>query len=669
MNNFKEKSPLEIQKQVESVNQILGVDVSPQSWQTLNKYEIKEKHKVRYDAYLTVLRELKKDIKDEEAIDRAREHVTMLNNLKSFIDSHQESAQDARGERHSSVYLDIQAFLEEGKTEGYVKLPTGVGKTVIFARLIEALGLKTFVVVPTKVLVEQTGERIDEFTDVELGKMYSEQKDTDSHVTITTYQSLVQNIKNGKLDPAKVPLLVLDEAHRALGDETQKALAQFTGLKIGFTATDFFSAHKNVSEVLSECVHSMSLSEAIREGALANTRTIHAFTEVDLSSVQIINGNYNEAELEKAINIESRNKAAVELYQKEFSDKKAVCYCSGVQHAKTLADLFNKSGISCASITQDTPKESRKEIFAKFKIGEIKVLCNANILIEGFDEDTCSVGFNLRPTQSWVNAEQRGGRPLRLDKNDPEKVGAVVDFIDKNSKRKPVLFSEILGGESFIKNNRNLKPKEKYIENDDEPDSGSHAFSPILIQGLRVVVDTKEILQVTREYSESREKIAALTYQELQAQVHAANIKSSHEYSNVAPSKGWPSFATLIKKSEFQDWDEFLGREKMATLNYQELQAEVCALGIKSCAEYENVYSSKSWPSLNVLRKKVEWQGLDEFLGRKKFNLGNLKAKVRAAGIRSSYKYRKVAPDKGWPSRGFLSKQEGFKSWDKFFEI
>ena len=623
MNNFKEKSPLEIQKQVESVNQILGVDVSPQSWQTLNKYEIKEKHKVRYDAYLTVLRELKKDIKDEEAIDRAREHVTMLNNLKSFIDSHQESAQDARGERHSSVYLDIQAFLEEGKTEGYVKLPTGVGKTVIFARLIEALGLKTFVVVPTKVLVEQTGERIDEFTDVELGKMYSEQKDTDSHVTITTYQSLVQNIKNGKLDPAKVPLLVLDEAHRALGDETQKALAQFTGLKIGFTATDFFSAHKNVSEVLSECVHSMSLSEAIREGALANTRTIHAFTEVDLSSVQIINGNYNEAELEKAINIESRNKAAVELYQKEFSDKKAVCYCSGVQHAKTLADLFNKSGISCASITQDTPKESRKEIFAKFKIGEIKVLCNANILIEGFDEDTCSVGFNLRPTQSWVNAEQRGGRPLRLDKNDPEKVGAVVDFIDKNSKRKPVLFSEILGGESFIKNNRNLKPKEKDSDvddliKDDESELSSQAFDPIMIDGLRVVVDTREILQVTREYSESREKIAPLTYQELQAEVRAAGIRSSREYIKEAPSKGWPSARFLLKQEGFETWGEFLGREKRVTLTFQELQAEVRAAGIRSSKEYMKEFSSKGWPSYNALLKQEGFKDWDEFLGREK---------------------------------------------------
>ncbi len=512
---FRQKTPEELVAQVQKVNEILGVPVTPRSWETLSKDEIKESHKVRYEAYLAVLRESKQEIKDEEVVARAREHVTMLNNLEAFIGSHEESVGGGRDERHASVYQDLQSFIEAGKTKGYVKLPTGVGKTVIFARLIEALGLKTLVVVPTKVLVNQTGQRFEEFTDIEFGKLYSEQKDTGSHVTVTTYASLVRNIKNGTLDPTNIPLLILDEAHRALGEETVKLLREFQGLQLGFTATDVYSKDKNVAEILPECIHSMSLSEAIQEGSLATTQTIHAFTEVDLSSVTVSKDGYNQAELEKAVNVAGRNKAAVELYQKAFSGRKAVCYCSGIGHANTLAKLFNKSGVPSAVITKDTTEESkdgimgRKEIFEKFKSGEILVLCNARVLIEGFDEDTCSVGFNLHPTRSLVEAEQRGGRPGRLNANDPGKVSTIVDFIDKNAKRKSVLFSEILGGAYVVQ-----KSERKKVGNFTDKttttkriEKNSELLKLISVEGLRVSVDSQEILTVTREYKESREKM------------------------------------------------------------------------------------------------------------------------------------------------------------------
>ncbi len=198
---FREKTPQELQAQVKRVHKVLGVNVAPHSWEMLNKYEIQEKYAVRYEAYLAALRAERNGIKDEEVTQKSKEYVTALNNLAQFVEGHGEGELDARGERQSSVFKDLQSFLEEGKTSGYVKLPTGVGKTVIFAKLIESLGLKALVVVPTKTLVTQTGERFEQFTDIEFGKLYSQQKDYNSPVTITTYASLVANVKNGLLTP------------------------------------------------------------------------------------------------------------------------------------------------------------------------------------------------------------------------------------------------------------------------------------------------------------------------------------------------------------------------------------------------------------------------------------------------------------------------------------
>ncbi len=611
---FKQKTQEELAAQVQKVGEVLGVPVTPRSWETLSIDEIKKNHKVRYEAYLAVLRESKKEIKDEEAITRAREYVTILNNLQDFIDSYQETVDDDRGERHSSVYKDLQIFLEAGKTGGYIKLPTGVGKTVIFTRLIEALGLKTLVVVPTKVLVHQTEQRFGEFTGIESGKLYSGQKDISSHVTITTYASLVRNVKNGTLDPTQIPLLILDEAHRGLGKETMRVLEKFQGLQLGFTATDIYSKDKNVAEILPECIHSMSLSEAIQEGSLATTQTVHAFTEVDLSSVSMSGDDYNQVELEKAVNVAGRNKAAVELYQKAFSGRKAVCYCSGIDHANTLTELFNKSGIPSAVITKDTAEESkdgimgRKEIFAKFRSGEILVLCNARVLIEGFDEDTCSVGFNLHPTRSLVEAEQRGGRPGRLNPSDPSKVSTIVDFIDRNAKKKQVLFSEILGGAFVIQKSKRKKvgniPEEVTATDETHPESDnksterinedSELLKFISVEGLRVSVDLQEILTITREHKESREKLR-FNFSELRQEVRDAGIQSSSQYELQAPSRGWVAVKTLTNLPEWKGWDDFLGREGREEFNFDKFRQEVQDAGIQSSSQYNLQASSRGW--------------------------------------------------------------------------
>jgi len=135
------------------------------------------------------------------------------------------------------------------------------------------------------------------------------------------------------------------------------------------------------------------------------------------------------------------------------------------------------------------------ELKRKFETGEIQVLCNSDILIEGFDEPAASVCLNLRPTLSAVVAEQRGGRVLRLDPQNSDKHATIVDFIDKTNNRKniQITFVEASGG-SFVSN-------KKPAANFKMPDKN---FS------FKVITDPKEVLTISEKMVERRKDVSPM---------------------------------------------------------------------------------------------------------------------------------------------------------------
>lgn len=134
------------------------------------------------------------------------------------------------------------AHFENSEMQGYVVAPTGLGKTVIFSTLAKAVGVPALFVVPKQGLVEQTSlEAARVAPNMETGQVYQHAKEYDKQVTITTYASLVTQIKNGKINPLDYGLIILDEAHAVMGKGIQAALEKFGDTPmVGFTATPQF---------------------------------------------------------------------------------------------------------------------------------------------------------------------------------------------------------------------------------------------------------------------------------------------------------------------------------------------------------------------------------------------------------------------------------------------
>ena len=137
MNFEKPKSKEELQEQIKLSEETLGQRVAPEEpVDILDIATIKEKYKIRYDAYVTALRAHHQGEVDTKEIQHAKEWVTALNNLDTYITEHESHDNPLLREKQFIVFKKIRDFLEQGKKEGYIKLPAGTGKTILGIRYI-----------------------------------------------------------------------------------------------------------------------------------------------------------------------------------------------------------------------------------------------------------------------------------------------------------------------------------------------------------------------------------------------------------------------------------------------------------------------------------------------------------------------------------------------------
>ncbi len=372
----------------------------------------------------------------------------IVKNLDAYIEGHFSGIDKTLRKKQMSVFIKIRDFIAAGGREGYIVLPPGSGKTVIFSKLIKAANIRTLVTAPTQILIDQTVERLEQFASkIPVGKFYQHARELSNQVTVTTYASLVRSVLEGIFNTSRYALLILDEAHKGLTSKRKGVIRKFKSLlKLGFTATPEYSEKKKVSNLLGTEIYRMSIREASEEGMLTPYSVIAVRADADMRNVRVsTTGDYEESSLSNTVNTVSRNRAAIDVYRELFKGQSAIAFCVGIEHSHQLAQQFRATGIKAEAISGKTPFKKQKELKDKFAAGEIDILCNADLLTIGFDEPRTSVCLNLRPTRSKVMAEQRAGRTMRLDPENPYKHATIVEFLDKNYSERavPIFFTQI----------------------------------------------------------------------------------------------------------------------------------------------------------------------------------------------------------------------------------
>ena len=330
----------------------------------------------------------------------------------------------------SQIGAAWSAFVDKGGRRGLVVAATGSGKTVMFNSIIRTqagddLGFTALALAHRKELLWQIKETADWINPDFYPSIHSgdEKALPGSRLVAASVQSVGLPHSNA-LDWLKPSMVVCDEAHHAAADTYQRSFLRFGCYQdegtylLGVTATPHRLDNKALvgtsdKAIFEEMVFRYDIVAAIKDGFLVDLKGYRAAAQVDLSRVKISAGDYQQSQLEDAMNVDPVNQLAYESWVDAGKNHQTIVFCAGVDHAKAVAEVFNEKGVKAAAVWGDMPMPERIRVIDDFRNGRIQVLTNMDILTEGFDARQAGCVILLRPTKSWSLFVQMIGRGLR----------------------------------------------------------------------------------------------------------------------------------------------------------------------------------------------------------------------------------------------------------------
>jgi superfamily II DNA or RNA helicase len=312
---------------------------------------------------------------------------------------------------------EVREAIRMGYKRILVVAPTGSGKTVIAAEIVKLAADKlrrSMFLAHRRELIYQCADKLVKFG-VDHGiLMAGEYPYGAADCQVASIQTIVARcITTEKLPFPSSDVIIIDEAHRSLAPSYLTVINHYgENVVIGLTATPIRGDGKGLAHVYDYMVQCPSIGELIRLKHLVEPKTF-APTIPDLTGIKIKRGDYDERELQKAMNQRSLVGDIIEHWQRLASDRPTVVFASGVKHSINLRDEFAKQGIAAAHVDGDTALPERKQIVDDLKVGKVQVVCNYGVLTEGFDEPSLSACVLARPTKNLGLYLQMAGRTLR----------------------------------------------------------------------------------------------------------------------------------------------------------------------------------------------------------------------------------------------------------------
>ena len=312
--------------------------------------------------------------------------------------------------------------------------PCGAGKTIMtgwMIREVERRGKRAIFFVHRHELIKQTSETFEQLG-IPHGIISAGYKmQPDLSVQIVSVQTLVK-----RLEKISAPdFLICDECHHILANTYRKILDAYpNAFLLGVTATPQRMGGINLGDIFSSMVESPTVDELIKLGNLTDFKYFSHVEDIDLRNVRIKFGEYVNSDLAKVMQDKKIVGNIVDNYKRLAGGKFAICYCVNVKHSKIVAQAFMDAGICAAHCDGETPKKERAKLVEDFRLGKIKILCNAELFSEGFDVPNMQAVILARPTKSLTLFIQQAMRPMRPAPNDPNKVAIIIDHVQNYSR-------------------------------------------------------------------------------------------------------------------------------------------------------------------------------------------------------------------------------------------
>jgi superfamily II DNA or RNA helicase len=312
-------------------------------------------------------------------------------------------------------------------------LPTGSGKTCVFSQLAaDFRPRRTLILAHREELIGQAVDKLHASTgiaaDVERAGCRAS---LDAPVVVASVQTLMRESRRARWPIDHFGLVVVDECHHVVADSYLVTLQRFEqhAKILGVTATADRGDRKSLGEYFQNIACEVSLFDLIRDKWLCEIRVKSVPLGIRLDRIRSTAGDYNAADLGHAL---EPYLEAIAGTMAEHADRKAIVFLPLISVSERFAALCRQCGLAAEHV--DGQSRDRKEILDRFHRNETRLLTNAMLLTEGYDEPSIDCVVCLRPTKIRSLYSQILGRGTRIHPGKDHLL--VLDFLFQAGEHK-----------------------------------------------------------------------------------------------------------------------------------------------------------------------------------------------------------------------------------------
>ena len=334
-----------------------------------------------------------------------------MRDLLSDIEEAQASRKELRQHQVEAIQM-VRQSLGLGNLRVVLQGPVGFGKTLVAARIIEgalAKGNRVIFTAPAVSLIDQTVEAFRKEGIRDIGVMQANHPLTNSlaRVQVATVQTLARR------EIPQASLVLVDEAH-IRSDVLDDLMMRHDGDKgvrfVGLSATPW---RKGMGLVWQDLVIPISVRELI-DGGFLSQYAAYAPDVPDLSGVKVSKGEFVESQLQEIMGEAKLVGSVVENWLANGANRPTLCFGVNCNHAQEMAASFDRAGVASAYVDAYTDSVQRQRINAKFRAGEVRVICSVRTMTTGVDLPVSCI-IDAAPTKSEMLHIQKIGRGLRVN--------------------------------------------------------------------------------------------------------------------------------------------------------------------------------------------------------------------------------------------------------------
>ncbi|MEN6621458.1 MAG: DEAD/DEAH box helicase family protein [Smithella sp.] len=334
-------------------------------------------------------------------------------------------------------------YFREKSGNPIIVAPTSAGKSLIIAefirRVMEYPNQRVLLLSHIKELLQQNSDELKkQWPGAPVG-LYSaglNKRDTMFPITVAGIQSVYKKAHLLNF----IHLILIDECHYLSPNTASMYQQLINELKrynpkikvIGLSATPYRMKGGHLTQgkdrLFTDIAYDIKLTRLLEEGYICPLLSKSSHVQSDLSEVKLVAGEYNQQQMEQAINKdELTEKALDEVFRLASNRQCWMFFCAGVDHAIAVRDALRLRGVACETVTGDTPRDERDRILSDLKAGKLKAVTNVAVLTTGFNCPRVDLVVLLRATKSPGLLVQMVGRAMRL-------VGATLEESIRNGK-------------------------------------------------------------------------------------------------------------------------------------------------------------------------------------------------------------------------------------------